>query len=229
MRFPYDLQKLQAQNRKLKRQDCAHHRGRNGHREDFREKTLSETIANRYGQTKDIAQIAAFLAGEGSTFITGQVFAVDGGLSLHTQDYEGLARMSYGDDMVDAIKSKDITNFSNQDSPIEVINADVKPENFSGDWATTTATPVGERKGIMSIFVSGQTFSGTSESEGDVLEILDGKIDGDHITWTSQLTKPIKMKIKGSAKLDGDKLEGTLKLGLMGKSKFSAERVQPSI
>jgi len=37
------------------------------------------------------------------------------------------------------------------------------------------------------------------------------------------------MKIKGSAKLDGDKLEGTLKLGLMGKSKFSAERVQPSI
>jgi len=192
--------------------------------EDFRTKTLEETLANRYGQPKDIAQIAAFLAGDGSTFITGQVFGIDGGLSLHLQDYEDLARTSYGDDLVDAIKSEDVTDFADKEVVPVSINEGVSPEDFAGTWITTAATPVGERKGTMVIKVDGQTFTGTSESEGDVLEILDGKIDGDHISWMSQLTKPIKMKIKGSMRLNGDELEGTLKLGLMGKSKITATR-----
>lgn len=36
----------------------------------------------RMGQPEDIAQLAAFLAGPGGTYITGQVFCVDGGMAI---------------------------------------------------------------------------------------------------------------------------------------------------
>ena len=38
--------------------------------------------ARRLGKPDDIAQAVLFLAGEGSSYITGQVLRVDGGLSL---------------------------------------------------------------------------------------------------------------------------------------------------
>jgi 3-oxoacyl-[acyl-carrier protein] reductase len=36
----------------------------------------------RLGQPQDIARVALFLAGEDSSYLTGQVITVDGGLSL---------------------------------------------------------------------------------------------------------------------------------------------------
>lgn len=36
----------------------------------------------RMGTPADIASLAAFLAGPGATYITGQVFCVDGGMAM---------------------------------------------------------------------------------------------------------------------------------------------------
>lgn len=50
------------------------------------EKILDNIVATiplkRMGQPEDVAELAAFLAGERSSYITGQVFSVDGGLSM---------------------------------------------------------------------------------------------------------------------------------------------------
>ena len=37
---------------------------------------------NRLGGPEDVAKAAAFLAGDGAAYITGQVLAVDGGMSM---------------------------------------------------------------------------------------------------------------------------------------------------
>lgn len=45
--------------------------------------TMTETIPlKRIGETKDIANMAVFLASDKSDYITGQVFAVDGGMTI---------------------------------------------------------------------------------------------------------------------------------------------------
>jgi 3-oxoacyl-[acyl-carrier protein] reductase len=48
----------------------------------IKEKILGEIPLKRFGQTKDVASLAFFLASEQSRYITGQVIAVDGGMSM---------------------------------------------------------------------------------------------------------------------------------------------------
>lgn len=50
--------------------------------EDQRSAIQQSTVLKRLGQPQDIAQALAFLLGEQSSFMTGQVLAVDGGLHL---------------------------------------------------------------------------------------------------------------------------------------------------
>lgn len=49
---------------------------------EARENILAATPLDCLGAPEDVARAVAFLAGEGAAFITGQVLAVDGGLSL---------------------------------------------------------------------------------------------------------------------------------------------------
>lgn len=50
--------------------------------ERTREQAVASIPMGRMGKTEDIAQMVAFLAGSGSDYITGQVFCVDGGMSI---------------------------------------------------------------------------------------------------------------------------------------------------
>jgi NAD(P)-dependent dehydrogenase (short-subunit alcohol dehydrogenase family) len=46
------------------------------------EAIIDETPLNRVGQTADLTAFAIYLAGDGSSFVTGQTFCIDGGASL---------------------------------------------------------------------------------------------------------------------------------------------------
>ncbi|HSW36262.1 MAG TPA: 3-oxoacyl-[acyl-carrier-protein] reductase [Candidatus Limnocylindrales bacterium] len=49
---------------------------------EVRERLLKEIPMGRFGKTRDVAQLVKFLASPHSDYITGQVIAVDGGMSM---------------------------------------------------------------------------------------------------------------------------------------------------
>ena len=50
--------------------------------EEVKEAACKQIPLGKFGQTKDIAQMVAFLASDKADYITGQVISVDGGMSM---------------------------------------------------------------------------------------------------------------------------------------------------
>jgi hypothetical protein len=93
-----------------------------------------------------------------------------------------------------------------------------------GNWKITINTPMGARTMDVAITTSGDTFTGKVDSEMGSQEVT-GKVDGNTLTWNTDITNPMPMKLEFTATVDGDKLSGNCKLGMFGNAALSGERV----
>ena len=50
--------------------------------ENVKERILGQVPVGRFGEPEEIAEVVAFLAGEGAAYVTGQTIAVDGGMVM---------------------------------------------------------------------------------------------------------------------------------------------------
>jgi 3-oxoacyl-[acyl-carrier protein] reductase len=50
--------------------------------EGVKEQILAQVPSGRFGEPKEVAEVVAFLSGEGAGYITGQTIAVDGGMTM---------------------------------------------------------------------------------------------------------------------------------------------------
>jgi hypothetical protein len=85
-------------------------------------------------------------------------------------------------------------------------------------------TPMGVQKGTMELTTDGATLSGKlSGPQGDI-ELEEGAVDGDSLTWKASITSPMAMTLEFSATVDGDEMSGDVKLGAFGNATFSGTR-----
>ena len=93
-----------------------------------------------------------------------------------------------------------------------------------GTWTTTMNTPMGAQNGTMTLTTDGGGLSGKlSGPQGDI-DLEDGTVDGDALTWKANITSPMALTLEFSATLDGDSISGDVKLGAMGNATFSGTR-----
>lgn len=92
-----------------------------------------------------------------------------------------------------------------------------------GNWKITINTPMGARTMDVAVATSGDSFTGKVDSEMGSQEVT-GKVDGDTLTWSSDITNPMPMKLEFSAKVEGDKMSGNVKLGMFGNAALTGER-----
>ena len=96
--------------------------------------------------------------------------------------------------------------------------------SVAGTYAVVTKTPMGDQTSDMTITVDGDTFTGTNAGAMGSMTLDNGKIDGDKLTWSMNMTVPMPMTLDGEATIDGDAITGSVKAGAFGTFPMSGTR-----
>jgi cytochrome P450 len=92
-------------------------------------------------------------------------------------------------------------------------------------WELTLSTPMGPQVLAAQILRSDDSFTGTLSSAEMGAQAITGRISANTLTWTVSLTKPVSIKLAFEAGVDGDKMTGSVKLGMFGKAALTGKRV----
>jgi cytochrome P450 len=92
-------------------------------------------------------------------------------------------------------------------------------------WKVTLQTPAGPQVFTAQLVRDGASFSGRLDSDMGSEPVTNGKIDGDTLTWTLAVKKPIPIKLEFTAKIAGNAMTGSAKLGMFGKASLTGERI----
>ncbi len=99
--------------------------------------------------------------------------------------------------------------------------------NLNGNWSLVFDTsPLGIQKGVLTVKLasSGASFTGTYSSEETEVNVEDGKVAGDALTWKMNVTVPMPMTLNCAATVTGDTMTGTVKVEAFGSYPFTGSR-----
>ena len=93
-----------------------------------------------------------------------------------------------------------------------------------GKWNITINSPMGAQQAELSLKADGSTLTGTQAGRQGSMDIADGKVDGNNVSWSISITSPMPMTLEHSGTVDGDKISGNVKAGAFGSFPFSGTR-----
>lgn len=95
---------------------------------------------------------------------------------------------------------------------------------IDGNWDTIVKSPLGDQKAVLTVNTDGDRWTGSQNGALGSVDITDGVVDGDTITWTMSITVPMPMTLTCSATADGDTLTGTVGAGAFGSFPMTGAR-----
>jgi hypothetical protein len=96
--------------------------------------------------------------------------------------------------------------------------------SVDGNWKVTIKSPMGAMATRLTIKSKGNAFTGTQSGQGQSTDVIDGKVDGNTITWSNNITVPLKITLQYSGVVSDGEMSGKVKAGLMGSFTFSGVR-----
>lgn len=97
--------------------------------------------------------------------------------------------------------------------------------SVAGKYECVTKTPMGDQTSTLTVEVDGDTFSGSNSGPMGQQPITGGKVDGNTLTWTSEITVPMPMKLECTATVDGDSITGSVAAGAFGSFPMTGTRI----
>jgi hypothetical protein len=83
---------------------------------------------------------------------------------------------------------------------------------------------MGDQDFVLTIARNGDRFSGSAEGSIGGKEIPEGSVDGDTLSWTMHVSKPMSLTLACKATVAGDTLEGMVKAGIFGSFPIKGTR-----
>jgi ABC-type uncharacterized transport system permease subunit len=92
-----------------------------------------------------------------------------------------------------------------------------------GKWNITIKTPMGDKSGVLDLKIEGSALTGSMSGADHYAAISDGKVQGNQLSWSAKITKPMRMSLKFTATVEADRISGSAK-HLLGKATFTGTR-----
>ncbi|MGE4322325.1 MAG: hypothetical protein AB7E60_04790 [Sphingobium sp.] len=96
--------------------------------------------------------------------------------------------------------------------------------SVDGAYDCVTKTPLGDQSGVFTVISNGDTFHGTIAGALGAMDVENGTVDGNRLTWKMAMKFPMPMTIDCEAVVEGDVLTGTLQLGAFGAAAITGKR-----
>ena len=98
--------------------------------------------------------------------------------------------------------------------------------SVAGTYDTVVKSPMGDQKDTFTVVPGddGNTFTGSMAGGMGSMDVKDGKINGNELTWAMDMTVPMPMTLNCKATVDGDQMTGTVNAGAFGDMALTGER-----
>ena len=93
-----------------------------------------------------------------------------------------------------------------------------------GDWEVTVKSPMGDQKSVLTINGDGDSFTGKMQGSLGSMDIANGSVSGNTLSWKMDMTVPMPMTLDCTATVDGDSITGEVKAGAFGSMPVSGTR-----
>ncbi|BFG80574.1 hypothetical protein PTKU46_86080 [Paraburkholderia terrae] len=91
--------------------------------------------------------------------------------------------------------------------------------SLDGIWDCTVTTPMGKKQQeLMVRSVAAGKLEGEMRDNNGSIPLQEGKVDGNKLSWTMQVTQPIKITLTVEVQIDGNRFSGFAKASMLGKS-----------
>jgi hypothetical protein len=94
-----------------------------------------------------------------------------------------------------------------------------------GTWKLTVNTPMGTQESTLVLSTAGGKATATqSAGSSDARPVDDVTVDGNNVSWKASITKPMALTLEFNGTVNGDSMDGRVKLGMFGTQSFSGVR-----
>lgn len=93
-----------------------------------------------------------------------------------------------------------------------------------GAYDCITKSPMGDQQSVLTVISAGDSFQGTNAGMMGSLDVKNGKVDGNRLTWTMDMTVPMPITLTCEAIVDGDTLTGSVDTGMFGTLSMTGTR-----
>ena len=84
---------------------------------------------------------------------------------------------------------------------------------------------MGDQNGTLTVNDNGDgTFTGNMANAMGSMDIEGGKVDGNTLSWSMQMTSPMPMTLECEATIEGDSLTGNVNAGAFGAMPLSGQK-----
>ncbi len=94
--------------------------------------------------------------------------------------------------------------------------------SVDGTWKVTVESPMGPQVSTLTLASAEGALTGTQSGQGETPAISEGKIDGNNISWATNVTNPMALKLEYSGVFDGSNINGKVAIGFFGSFPFAA-------